>query len=170
MSKHSSDPAAERLLELSDEVMRIAGSLAQLSMGLAAPLQQQERPTDPNEVSSETVSRLIEARRQRSRYVSSELFGEPAWDMLLDLLDAELAYRRVSVSSLCTASGVPSSTALRWLKCLEQRGLVVRTANTSDASSASVQLSLEGSRALRRYVREVVEARQGGEGAGTLEP
>ncbi|MGN6057995.1 MAG: MarR family transcriptional regulator, partial [Sphingomicrobium sp.] len=66
--------------------------------------------------------------------------------------------------------GVPSSTALRWLKCLEQRGLVVRTANTSDASSASVQLSLEGSRVLRRYVREVVEARQRGEGAGTLEP
>src|SRR3546814_1843272 len=43
--------------------------------------------------------------------------SDPAWDMLLDLyLAAERNTRPVSISSLCIASAVPATTALRWIK------------------------------------------------------
>ena len=52
------------------------------------------------DVDVETVRAVIRARRLRSRFFSEELFADPAWDMLLDLLQAEIAQLRVPVSSL----------------------------------------------------------------------
>ena len=53
---------------------------------------------------------VIRARRLRSRFFPDDLFADPAWDMLLDLLQAEIAQLRVPVSSLCIAASVPATT------------------------------------------------------------
>jgi DNA-binding MarR family transcriptional regulator len=82
--------------------------------------------------------------------------GEPAWDILLDLLRAELAFERVSVSNACRAAHVPPSTGLRWLNALEEHRLILRQGNGGDASGTFVVLSPETSNALRRYFIEVV--------------
>src|ERR1700756_5644636 len=120
MKEDPPEAKAELLLQLSKEVSRIAGSLAQLSIGIEAPLRQDCRSSNLNEpnVLLEQVSWLIRVRRGRARYVPSQLFGEPAWDILLELLRAKLAYERISVSSACIAAGVPPTTGLRWLKAL----------------------------------------------------
>jgi DNA-binding MarR family transcriptional regulator len=147
----------ERLIRLSKDVSRIAGSLAQLSVGLGPP--RQDYPCsnlNESEVPAEWVTWLIGARRKRARYISSELLSEPAWDILLDLLRAELAQEQISVSSASVAAGIPASTGLRWLKALEQRGLVVRKCDASDARRTFVMLSPDTSKALRRYFLEVV--------------
>jgi DNA-binding MarR family transcriptional regulator len=155
-----SDFKAERLLELSEEVTRIAASLARLSRGITAPIQQPPGASAPNEVdvAKETLSWLIQARRERARYLPPEMFSEPAWDMLLELLAAELAHRRVTVSSLCEAPGVPTMTAARWLRYLEQKGLAVRQADGEDEREDLVALSRDASKALCDYLRDVVEA------------
>src|SRR6476646_2360984 len=111
---------------------------------------------DPD-LSAETISSLIGARSDRARFLSPDLFAEPAWDMLLDLLQAELANRPVSISSVCIASGVPQTTALRWLKTLEQRGAVVRKFDEGDGQRIFVELAPDTSTALRRYIREIVQ-------------
>jgi DNA-binding transcriptional ArsR family regulator len=159
MSKDPPDMQAKSLLGLSEEVTRIAGSLAQLSMGIAAPLRQNCAATNSNEagVSVETVGWLIGARRDRARYLSPDLFADPAWDMLLDLLHAELGGRSVCVSSLCIASGVPITTGLRWLGILERQRLVLRKADPRDARRIFVELSPDTSKKLRRYILEIVE-------------
>jgi DNA-binding MarR family transcriptional regulator len=162
--KHGNAAGAdgERLLELSGEVMRIAGLLAKLASGLGPPVRQEYPCANSNEpdialeVPVERVSWLIAARRKRARYLSPELFAEPAWDILLDLLRAELAGQRISVSSACLAGGVPASTGLRWLKALEQQGLVLRQFDPRDARRIFVALSANASVALRRYFVEVV--------------
>src|SRR3546814_10077844 len=46
------------------------------------------------------VRGLIRARRTRDQFFRNELFADPAWDMLLDLMAARLEHKRVSVSSL----------------------------------------------------------------------
>jgi predicted transcriptional regulator len=60
------------------------------------------------------------------------LFADPAWDMLLDLLQAEIAQHRVPVSSLCIAAAVPATTALRWIKTMTDVGLFKRRADPHD--------------------------------------
>jgi DNA-binding MarR family transcriptional regulator len=157
MKEDSPEARAELLLRLSREVSRIAGSLAQLSIGTAsAPPQNPFSNQNDLDVPLERVNWLIQARRTRARYLTPELFADPAWDILLDLLRAEIAHERVSVSSACIAAAVPATTGLRWLKALEQQGLVVRHRDLLDARRTYVTLSSDTSMALRRYFVEVV--------------
>jgi hypothetical protein len=130
LSDIASDQSADRLRQLSDEVGRIAATLARLSSGPAAPPRRIEPAAggDLPNLSVETVRAVIRARRLRTRYFPEHLFADPAWDMLLDLLQAEIAQLRVPVSSLCIAAAVPATTALRWLKTLVQEGIFVRRA------------------------------------------
>ena len=157
LSDIASDQNAERLRQLSDEVGRIAATLARLSSGPAAPPRRVEPAAggDVPDLSAETVRAVIRARRVRTRFFPEHLFADPAWDMLLDLLQAEIAQLRVPVSSLCIAAAVPATTALRWLKTLVQEGIFVRRADPHDGRRVFVELAPEASRALRRYFAEV---------------
>jgi|tagenome__1003787_1003787.scaffolds.fasta_scaffold20926453_2 DNA-binding MarR family transcriptional regulator len=163
MKEDSPEARAELLIHLSKEVSRIAGALAQLSIGAEPPIPQNYPFSNQNEfeVPVERVEWLIRARRNRARYLPPELFAEPAWDILVDLLRAEIVHERVSVSSACIAAAVPPTTGLRWLRTLEQHGLVVRKRDLHDARRIFVVLSQETSMALRRYFLEVL---------GTSEP
>jgi hypothetical protein len=65
-------------------------------------------------------------RRRRSELFGRDLFGEGAWDIMLDLLVAKFKGRRTTVKNACIAACVPTTTALRCLERLEMRGLVHR--------------------------------------------
>lgn len=155
----SSDQSAVRLRQLSEEVGRIASALARLSS--APPISPTQRamaviPTDePLPVSVDQVRSVIRARRLRSRFFTEELFADPAWDMLLDLLQAEISQLRVPVSSLCIAAAVPATTALRWLRTMVDQNLFVRRADPHDGRRVFVELAPDTSRAMRGYFAEL---------------
>jgi len=158
LSDVASDGSTERLRQLSEEVGRIASTLARLSTGPASSSRPSVASPAPGElpaVSAETVRTIIRARRLRARYFSEELFADPAWDMLLDLLQAEIAQLRVPVSSLCIAAAVPATTALRWLKTLVSQGLFIRRPDPHDGRRVYVELAHDTSLALRRYFADV---------------
>jgi len=155
----SPEPSAARLRQLSDEVSRIAATLARLSVAPgAAPEEPPEQVASGGEapnVSLDTVRQVIRARRLRARFFDEELFADPAWDMLLDLLQAEIAQHRVPVSSLCIAAAVPATTALRWIKTMTDAGLFRRRADPHDGRRVFVELSASASESMRRYFNEV---------------
>ena len=91
---------------------------------------------------------LIRARRLRDQFLPADLFADPAWDMMLDLLAARLAGARVSVSSLCIAASVPPTTALRWIKQLTDRGVFARVDDPSDGRRVFIELTESAERAL----------------------
>jgi DNA-binding MarR family transcriptional regulator len=148
---------AARLRQLSDEMGRIASTLARLSSGPGSPvLKPVELKREVPDVDPDAVRAVIRARRLRSRFFSEELFADPAWDMLLDLLQAEIAQLRVPVSSLCIAAAVPATTALRWIKTMTEQGLFVRRADPHDGRRVFVELAPAASSAMRRYFSEVI--------------
>jgi len=146
----------ELLQKLSEDVGRLANMLASLSDEEAAELVAAQPPgvgeesgdgLEPGEIRA-----LIRARRLRDQYFSGEMFADPAWDMLLDLMAARLEQKRVAVSSLCIAAAVPATTALRWIKVLTDRGLFVRSADPQDGRRVYIELSDETARALAAYL------------------
>lgn len=155
----ASEPSAARLRQLSDEVSRIAATLARLSVGPGSPAaNRNDAPANGGAVPAvdiETVRQVIRARRLRARFFDEELFADPAWDMLLDLLQAEIAQHRVPVSSLCIAAAVPATTALRWIKTMTDAGLFVRRADPHDGRRVFIELSRPASDGMRRYFGEV---------------
>ena len=149
---------AVRLRQLSDEMGRIAATLARLStpeeVGPSA-LRLIEPATEAPPLSVDVVRSVIRARRLRARFFAEELFADPAWDMLLDLLQAELAQHRVPVSSLCIAAAVPATTALRWIKSMTDAGLFWRRADPHDGRRVFIELSPGASEGMRRYFGEL---------------
>jgi DNA-binding MarR family transcriptional regulator len=155
MSAYSKNRKEERLLQLSEEVGRIAGTLARLSTEPDLNAEKKTSEADIPEVSVQTVSAVIRARRLRERYFSAELFSDPAWDIMLDLLHSELMQVRVSVSNLCMAAAVPATTALRWIGSMAEQGLILRHGDPRDRRRVFIELAPEVSLALRRYFAEL---------------
>ncbi|GEN99753.1 hypothetical protein NSE01_15860 [Novosphingobium sediminis] len=83
-------------------------------------------------------------RRRRDRHLPGDLFGEPTWDILLDLYVATREDRPVPTTSACIGANVPPTTALRWLRILEARGLVEREEDGRDGRRTFVRLSARG--------------------------
>ncbi|WP_420137943.1 hypothetical protein [Sphingomonas sp.] len=107
----------------------------------------------PNAVA--IAKRILKFRRKREALLGAGLFADPAWDMLLDLLVAEEAGQTVSISSLCIASAVPATTALRWIKALEQVGYVAVRPNPIDGRGRTVRLLPLASTALRSLLGDL---------------
>ena len=97
------------------------------------------------------VRQILKMRRNRDNFFEAGLFADPAWDILLELYAAELAQRRVSVSSLCVGAAVPSTTGLRWIKGLEQNGMIERTEDPMDARRFFLSLSNTALRSMDAY-------------------
>ncbi len=96
------------------------------------------RPATPDPL---LVRRIIRQRQQRARFFAGDLFADPAWDMLLDLTAARAERARVSVTSLCIASGVPPTTALRWIGQMTDAGLLQRNEDETDRRRAFITLT-----------------------------
>jgi hypothetical protein len=166
------------LMRLTEEVGRLAAKLDRLALPLspdgpqdltsrlASPaivfggtcgqatrdLLRRPRPPLPD---PRLVHRIIRQRRLRDRYFESELFADPAWDILLDLTAARAEHRRVSVTSLCIAAAVPATTALRWIAQMTEMGILVREQDEEDRRRAFIGLSDSAADAMARYFDEL---------------
>jgi DNA repair protein RadC len=100
--------------------------------------------------------RTIRRRELRRSLIGSpEFFGEPAWDMLVDLFVHDCAGKPVSTSSLCIASGVPPTTALRLLHRLCDAGIMLRRRDAYDGRVQLIELTSSVRRKLLAYFAAV---------------
>lgn len=151
---HALEDDSDRLRRLSEDVARIAASLAEMSNARPnayGPVSDYARPAEPSRMTSERVRDLIRIRRLREQFLPRGLFSDPAWDMLLDLYAARLDGKRVAVSSLCIAAAVPATTALRWIRTLTENGLFIRHEDPGDGRRVFIALAEPTADALSPY-------------------
>lgn len=98
------------------------------------------------------LRRIIRERRVRERYFNEVRFGEPAWDIILDLTLAWFENKTVAVSSLCIASGVPMSTAMRWINDMIEAGIIDRWIDPADGRRTLVRITPATRDAMLRYL------------------
>jgi hypothetical protein len=153
---------AERLERLGDPEngpVRSAGMVfrfdEQAGGTLLSPGDKLVRPARPALPDPRLVRRIIQQRQARARFFDGDLFADPAWDILLDLTAARVEHTRVSVTSLCIASGVPPTTALRWISQMTDAGLLERLEDDCDRRRAFIQLTDNAVDAMARYFAEI---------------
>ena len=78
-----------------------------------------------NDPSATIAAAMLEFRRTRLRILPSELFAEPAWDLLLELFIADAEGRRMTARQVCVRSGIAPSVMSHWLRHLSQSGYVI---------------------------------------------
>jgi DNA-binding MarR family transcriptional regulator len=134
-----------RLRQLSAEADQLADQLAA----------QQLPDIDNTRESLSASARLryyLRQRRRRNQLFAADLFADPAWDILLDLFASELDARPVSISDACLASGVPQTTALRWIQNLERAGHLHRMPSETDGRRVYLILSARSRRIVADWV------------------
>jgi hypothetical protein len=144
------DPAQASLLQpVAEELMAIAARLrnaAGAAQGDAPRSQRSERRY------LDLARQTYTLRRKRAGiFGNPELFGEPAWDILLDLYIAHGEGKPVSVSSACIGSAAPPTTGLRWLGVLADHGFVMRENDPEDNRRVLVRLTRAGITAMERF-------------------
>ena len=80
---------------------------------------------------------------------------QPVWDMLLCLYVALLERAEPTQRAICASSGVPFSTARRWLSKMEQDGLVTCRSGRGDAHETVVEITEQAAAAVEGLLREL---------------
>ena len=95
---------------------------------------------------------ILDRRKARVRYFSDQIFADPAWDILLYLYVGLRSGRRISVSAACTAAAVPTSTALRWVRLLVEKGLALKVPDPTDARRNFLEMRPRAIEALEAFL------------------
>lgn len=90
------------------------------------------QPRNSHEARLAVAKWLYWSRGLRPTTLAPSMFGEPTWDLLLDLYVREKTGSRSSVTSACIGSRVPHTTALRHITALSKAGWVVRIPDEGD--------------------------------------
>ena len=112
-------------------------------------------PNTPAEYAQLARQLYNDRRRRQLAFTNPDIFGEPAWDILLDLYIAQAEGRSISVSSACIGSAAPPTTGLRWLGVLQDEGLVLREHDPQDQRRILVRLSPNGLSRMQDYFRRI---------------
>ena len=94
---------------------------------------------------------LFAERKRRSEHFEANMFGEPAWDMLLALSITDFVGGRQSIRKLVGWIGEPQTTVLRWLNYLEKEQLITRKAHPSDRRTVLVDITHKARHELDLY-------------------
>ena len=95
-------------------------------------------------IARDRAEEVLQLNRQRMAIVGAELFGDPAWNIMLDLFVRETDGKETTVTSACIGADAPSTTALRHLAHLVERQLVHRTTCSVDHRKVYVRLTDDG--------------------------
>lgn len=147
---------ARRLINAANELLAIAHELEfSETDGRQADAASQLHAKDSPILAELARANYRDRRRRATVFADPSLFGEPAWDILLDLFIAAKDRKRLPVTSACIGAAVPATTALRWLTVLEEKGLIVRENDTNDARRVFVRLSTDGYEKMVAYFSEI---------------
>lgn len=100
---------------------------------------------------------VVRMRRRREALLGSDLFADPAWDMLLDLYIAEMSGGPLSVSTLAAGAAVPATTALRWMGLLQQHELIWREPDASDGRRTLIRVAPKAIAAVEKVLAHLFE-------------
>lgn len=136
-----------------DDLVALAAIIARLERRIDT-LQANSGPADQSRSDPAALARAaFRQRRERAAvfHEISDILGEPAWDILLSLYTAEDP-RGLPASNVGHITGVPHSTALRYLTTLADRGLVDSDTIDEDRRCRFVRLSPDARARLTRYL------------------
>lgn len=97
---------------------------------------------------------IIDMRRSRDRIFGGDLFGEPAWDMLLNLMVARFDEQGMPVHELAAAIGHPESTTIRYIDAMVADDLLERDNQPINPRDGVVRLTNDAAKAMLEFFRK----------------
>jgi len=138
--------------------VEIRALLRQIESQLEPTPAQPAPPTNEDAVYLAMVDRakrILNNRRVRAKFFDADLFGEPAFDILLDVFVSEADGKELCVGDICAGAGVPTTTAARQIRDLCSRGLLIRSDDPFDGRRVFVRLNDATRRSMLKYLNQM---------------
>jgi hypothetical protein len=100
---------------------------------------------------------LYRSRQDRPGVEDHRLFGEPAWDMLLDLYVHQAKGLSTSITGACIGSHAPPTTALRYVELLHDQGWIEKIPDESDRRRSFLALTSAATCKLDKHFDQLLE-------------
>ncbi|NML95690.1 winged helix DNA-binding protein [Novosphingobium sp. TW-4] len=98
---------------------------------------------------------VIRARAERRQILGPDLATESAWDILLALYCEWAQGKRLSATDVGHVTGMPSTSALRWLGIFVAKGVIVREDDPNDKRRTWINLTPQGVAAVERCLERL---------------
>ena len=98
---------------------------------------------------------LLREAQARSEYFDADLIGDPVWELLLHLYDAEESRRVCATNDLREGTRMSADTLMRWIKVLERRRLVTIIADAELHDDGLVKLTRTARHAMEAYLTDI---------------
>lgn len=145
------------LIKMQTDMARVALELKAVQDQLNTILGQRHPDASAQSHTLIYAKKYYRSRRSREKvFGRRDLFADPAWDILIDLFISAKEGKEVSVSSVCIAAAVPTTTGLRWIKLLETEGMIERAADPLDARRFNISLSAATYQELERLFETIL--------------
>lgn len=105
-------------------------------------------------VTAQQVRSYVAARREHKLLADGGI-SDPAWDILLELFASSLEKRDVMVADACHAVGCPLTTGLRYLRLLQDAGLVRRKDQRRDMRTRIITITDEGRDLVQTFLNQL---------------
>lgn len=100
---------------------------------------------------------IAAARRRLGGHLDGALFANPGLDILMFLFAEGVNGATVTTNACCAAAGVPRTTALRWVKLMQDRGLIDGSDDVSDRRVTMLALTDKARDIVRLWLTEISE-------------
>lgn len=156
MGQQTSLPLPAEFKEVCDLVRGLARRVADIEACTGSNDDQEIAPSYSDDELAIAAASIYRLRFQRANQFDPTLFGEPAWDMLLDLFIQRVKGKRVSTTGLCLGADVPHSTGLRHIERMCDEGILRRCTAKDDKRLILIELTPKGLRLMRDYLSNAV--------------
>lgn len=103
------------------------------------------------------AERIFAQRQERLRIFDPDLFGEPGWDILLCAYIASRKGAACLVDQVAAVLGIAPSTARRWVRILEDRGILMAN---GEAFAISLETECKLSEMFQNQINDCSSARR----------
>lgn len=149
------DIDVKKLAEQLDAAQRILDEI-RITSGCQAFDPQLPESSARVERALEAAQKALRDRQLRTDFVgNAEMFGEPAWDILLDLFIRQTNDEATCKLPANIGPDTRPSTVLRWLNVLQQNDLLRFESDPSDQSHHLIRLTPAGYEGMMRYLETI---------------
>jgi len=128
-----------------DNRQSIADRMEALAIELRSASDREVNMVPTQEAFLGLAAKVYAARRSVDKVFGISSFAtSPGWDIVLDLYQAKLGQKQISVTSACIGGACAQTTGLRWLQVLEDLQLLARIPDPNDKRRTVVELTEAG--------------------------
>jgi hypothetical protein len=105
------------------------------------------------ETNVDLAERIFASRGHRAEIFGSNMFVDPAYDILLYMFIMAGRGQMSDVGGVCRASGAPDATALRYIKSLVEKGYINRAPHPYDKRISNLTITPMATNLMNEWLR-----------------